>query len=98
MITYSSYAFKEMTIKTSAVSFVDLNILVSVLAGLAIFPAISAFVYSSTEGSVLLFKVLPKVFDQMAYGSGFYFIFLILFLFVALTSSISLLELNVSNF
>src|SRR5699024_5029900 len=39
-----------------------------------------------------------KVFDQMAYGQGFYLIFLILFLFAALTSSISLLELNVSNF
>ena len=98
MITYASYAPKEMTIKTSAVSIVAMNILVSVLAGLAIFPAISAFGYSPTEGPGLLFKVLPKVFDQMAYGSGFYFIFLILFLFAALTSSISLLELNVSNF
>ncbi|MBA1353067.1 sodium-dependent transporter [Staphylococcus cohnii] len=98
MITYASYAPKEMTIKTSAVSIVAMNILVSVLAGLAIFPAISAFGYSPTEGPGLLFKVLPKVFDQMAYGPGFYFIFLILFLFAALTSSISLLELNVSNF
>ena len=98
MITYASYAPKEMTIKTSAVSIVAMNILVSVLAGLAIFPAISAFDYSPTEGPGLLFKVLPKVFDQMAYGPGFYFIFLILFLFAALTSSISLLELNVSNF
>src|SRR5699024_5705575 len=98
MITYASYASKEMTIKTSAVSIVAMNILVSVLAGLAIFSAISAFGYSPTEGPGLLFKVLPKVFDQMAYGSGFYFIFLILFLFAALTSSISLLELNVSNF
>lgn len=98
MITYASYAPKEMTIKTSAVSIVAMNILVSVLAGLAIFPTISAFGYSPTEGPGLLFKVLPKVFDQMAYGPGFYFIFLILFLFAALTSSISLLELNVSNF
>lgn len=98
MITYASYASKEMTIKTSAVSIVAMNILVSVLAGMAIFPAIAAFGYSPTEGPGLLFKVLPKVFDQMAFGQGFYLIFLILFLFAALTSSISLLELNVSNF
>ncbi len=98
MITYASYASKEMTIKTSAISIVGMNILVSILAGLAIFPAIAAFGYSPTEGPGLLFKVLPQVFDQMAYGQGFYFIFLILFLFAALTSSISLLELNVSNF
>ncbi|OEL01252.1 sodium-dependent transporter [Staphylococcus succinus] len=98
MITYASYASKEMTIKTSAISIVAMNILVSILAGLAIFPAITAFGYKPTEGPGLLFKVLPKVFDQMAFGSGFYLIFLILFLFAALTSSISLLELNVSNF
>ncbi|MBU7216466.1 sodium-dependent transporter [Staphylococcus gallinarum] len=98
MITYASYASKEMPIKTSAVSIVAMNILVSVLAGLAIFPAIAAFGYKPTDGPGLLFKVLPKVFDQMALGSTFYFIFLILFLFAALTSSISLLELNVSNF
>ncbi|WP_180365219.1 sodium-dependent transporter [Staphylococcus caeli] len=98
MITYASYASKEMTIKTSAVSIVAMNILVSVLAGLAIFPAIAAFGYKPTEGPGLLFKVLPKVFDQMAMGQEFYLIFLILFLFAALTSSISLLELNVSNF
>ena len=34
----------------------------------------------------------------MHFGAIFYFIFLVLFLFAALTSSISLLELNVSNF
>lgn len=98
MITYASYAPKEMTIKSSAISIVIMNILVSVLAGLAIFPALQSFGYEPQEGPGLLFKVLPLVFSQMGFGNVFYFIFLILFLFAALTSSISLLELNVSNF
>lgn len=98
MITYASYAPKEMTIKSSAISIVIMNILVSVLAGLAIFPALKTFGYEPQEGPGLLFKVLPLVFSQMGFGVMFYFIFLILFLFAALTSSISLLELNVSNF
>lgn len=98
MITYASYAPKEMTIKTSALSIVIMNIIVALLAGLAIFPAINAFGYKPEEGPGLLFKVLPHVFEKMSFGPGFYFIFLILFLFAALTSSISLLELNVSNF
>lgn len=98
MITYASYASKEMTIKTSALSIVIMNIVVSLLAGLAIFPATEAFGFKPADGPGLLFKVLPQVFDQLAAGSLFYFIFLILFLFAALTSSISLLELNVSNF
>lgn len=38
------------------------------------------------------------VFSQMHLGTLFYLGFLVLFLFAALTSSISLLELNVSNF
>ena len=98
MITYASYAPKEMTIKSSAISIVIMNILVSVLAGLAIFPALKTFGYAPQEGPGLLFKMLPLVFNQMGFGIVFYLIFLILFLFAALTSSISLLELNVSNF
>ncbi|WP_153983537.1 sodium-dependent transporter [Staphylococcus hominis] len=98
MITYASYAPKEMTIKSSAMSIVIMNILVSVLAGLAIFPTLKTFGYAPQEGPGLLFKVLPLVFNQMGFGIVFYLIFLILFLFAALTSSISLLELNVSNF
>ena len=98
MITYASYAPKTMTIKSSAVSIVLMNILVSVLAGLAIFPALKTFGYQPQEGPGLLFKVLLLVFDKMHFGIAFYLMFLILFLFAALTSSISLLELNVSNF
>ncbi|PTU87754.1 sodium-dependent transporter [Staphylococcus pasteuri] len=98
MITYASYAPKAMTIKSSAISIVLMNILVSVLAGLAIFPALKTFGYQPQAGPGLLFKVLPLVFDKMHFGIVFYLIFLILFLFAALTSSISLLELNVSNF
>ncbi|MGN5959104.1 sodium-dependent transporter, partial [Staphylococcus aureus] len=61
-------------------------------------PALHTFGYHPQEGPGLLFKVLPLVFSKMHFGIVFYFIFLILFLFAALTSSISLLELNVSNF
>lgn len=98
MITYASYASKDMTIKSSAISIVVMNIFVSVLAGLAIFPALHSFGYEPQEGPGLLFKVLPMVFSQMHLGTLFYLGFLVLFLFAALTSSISLLELNVSNF
>ena len=39
-----------MTIKSSAISIVIMNILVSVLAGLAIFPALKTFGYEPQEG------------------------------------------------
>ena len=55
MITYASYA-KEMTIKSSAISIVVMNILVSILAGLAIFPALKAFGYQPQEVLVYYLK------------------------------------------
>ena len=54
MITYASYAPKEMTIKSSAISIVIMNILVSVLAGLAIFPALKTFGYEPQRARTIV--------------------------------------------
>lgn len=98
MVTYSSYLNKRESIPSSASSVVSLNILVSLFAGLAIFPVVFAFGLEPTEGPGLLFVVLPTVFSQMAYGSLFLTLFLLLFLFATLTSSFSLLEIIISAF
>lgn len=97
MMTYASYLDKKTNIVKSANAIVWMNILVSVAAGLAIFPAIFAFGLEPNQGPGLLFIILPQVFDQMFLGQLFYLLFLVLFLFAAITSSISLLELNISN-
>ncbi|MCD8824270.1 sodium-dependent transporter [Mammaliicoccus sciuri] len=97
MMTYASYLDHKTNIVKSANAIVWMNIAVSIAAGLAIFPAIFAFGLEPNQGPGLLFIVLPQVFDQMFVGQLFYLLFLILFLFAAITSSISLLELNISN-
>lgn len=97
MMTYASYLDRKTNIVKSANAIVWMNIAVSIAAGLAIFPAIFAFGLEPNQGPGLLFIVLPQVFDQMFVGQLFYLLFLILFLFAAITSSISLLELNISN-
>lgn len=74
-----------------------LNILVTLLAGLAIFPATASLGIDNAQGPGLLFIVLPYVFNQLPFGSIFYLIFLLLFFFATITSSISLVEINVSN-
>lgn len=84
MITYASYAPKEMTIKSSAISIVIMNILVSVLIWFSHISTLKTFGYEPQEGPGLLFKVLPLVFSQMGFGVMFYFIFLILFLFLCI--------------
>ncbi|WP_102347819.1 sodium-dependent transporter [Bacillus sp. Marseille-P3661] len=98
MVTYSSYLGKEVSIPKSANTIVFMNITVSLLAGLAIFPVVFAFGFEPTEGPGLLFIVLPAVFSQMTFGEVFLAIFLILFLFATLTSSFSLLEIMVAAF
>ncbi|PTY78942.1 hypothetical protein B5V89_09375 [Heyndrickxia sporothermodurans] len=98
MVTYSSYLKKDVSIPASATSVVWMNIFVSLLAGLAIFPVVFAFGLEPTEGPGLLFIVLPTVFSQMPFGQLFLCLFLILFLFATLTSSFSLLEIIVAAF
>src|SRR5690625_952489 len=73
-----------------------MNIIISFLAGLAIFPAVFSFGFEPAEGPGLLFVVLPAVFDKMPLGALFLFIFLLLFLFATLTSAFSMLEIIVA--
>ena len=65
---------------------------------MAIFPVVFAFSLEPTEGPGLLFIVLPNVFGQMAFGSVFLTLFLLLFLFATLTSSFSQFEIIISAF
>ncbi len=98
MVTYSSYLKKNVSIPYSAGWVVIMNIIVSVMAGLVIFPVVFAFGYEPAEGPGLLFIVLPAVFDQIAFGEFFLSLFLVLFLIAALTSSFSLFEVIVAAF
>lgn len=97
MLTYASYLDKETDMVQSGISIVLMNISVSIMAGLAIFPAMSAFNIQSEGGPSLLFIVLPQLFEQMPLGTVFYILFLLLFLFATVTSSVVMLEINVGN-
>ena len=97
MLTYASYLDRRTNLVQSGISVVLMNIAVSVMAGLAIFPAMSSFGMESEGGSSLLFIVLPQLFNNMAFGKIFYILFLILFLFATITSSVVMLEINVGN-
>lgn len=98
MVTYSSYLKKDINLTTSAGSVVTMNIFVSLLAGLAIFPVVFAFGFEPTDGPGLLFIVLPAAFAELPFGQAFLAIFLLLFLFATLTSSFSLYEIIVAAF
>src|SRR5690625_3022646 len=96
MVTYSSYLKRDVSLTSSAGTVVGMNIFVSLLAGLAIFPVVFAFGFEPAEGPGLLFIVLPAAFAELSFGAMFLSLFLLLFLFATLTSSFSLYEIIVA--
>lgn len=98
MVTYSSYLSKDQQLGKPALSVVGLNVMTSLMAGIAIFPALFSLGMKPQEGPGLLFITLPGMFEQIPYGGLFIIIFLALFLFATLTSAFSLLEIVVAAF
>lgn len=100
MITYGSYMKKDCNLEKSVRQIEIFDTAIAFLAGLMIIP--SVFVFSGGDeaalgkGPSLMFITLPKVFDDMSLGGVIGTVFFLLVLFAALTSSISLLETNVS--
>lgn len=96
MITFGSYMPKKADLEKSVTQVEIFDTGVAFLAGLMIVPAV--FVFSNGDSSMLakgpslMFVMLPKVFDSMAFSSIIAGVFFILVLLAALTSSISLLE------
>ncbi|MDN7243618.1 sodium-dependent transporter [Planococcus sp. N028] len=96
MITYASYLSKSENLTRSAISVAGLNILISIMAGLIIFPAVFALGYTPDQGPGLVFIILPAIFDQLFMGQFLIIVFFVLMLFATLTSSIAMLEISVS--
>lgn len=100
MITYGSYMKKEDDLRGSVRQIEFFDTLVAFLAGLLIVPSVFVFSGGSEEalskGPSLMFITLPKVFESMSFSGIIGTAFFVLVLFAALTSSISLLETNVS--
>ncbi|MUK88496.1 hypothetical protein GMD78_08835 [Ornithinibacillus sp. L9] len=97
MVTYASYLPRTQNLPQSAISIIILNTIIALLAGLAIFPGVFSFDLEPNAGPVLIFAVLPAVFNQMPFGMFFFLAFLILFLFAALTSAFSMIEIIVAS-
>lgn len=101
MITYGSYVKKEDHIEKSVRRIEIFDTLIALLAGLMIVPAV--FAYSGGDkdalgkGPSLMFITLPKVFNEMPFGTVIGAAFFILVLFAAITSSVSVMEAIVAG-
>lgn len=96
MITYGSYINKKANIPKLAATISITDMIVAVLAGIAIFPAVFSFGISPTSGPELVFITLPSVFNQLPGGYFISIIFFILLFVAAITSSVSMIEVIVA--
>jgi NSS family neurotransmitter:Na+ symporter len=96
MLTYGSYFREDQNIAATAtrVMFADLS--VSLLAGIAIFPAVFAFGFQPAAGPSLVFMTIPAVFTSMPGGIVFMTLFFILTAIASVGAILSLLEVPVA--
>lgn len=100
LVTYSSYFPKETNLTSTAVTVSALDLLVAVLMGFIIFPAVMSFGLDGEglEGATLVFVTLPEVFAQMPLTRFWSSLFFLLLMVAALTSTISLAEVSIAFF
>jgi NSS family neurotransmitter:Na+ symporter len=92
IMMYGSYLPRSASILRSSLIIASLDTLVSIVAGLAIFPIVFANGMEPGAGPGLVFMTLPISFGQMPGGLFFGTLFFILLVFAAWTSAISLIE------
>lgn len=96
MVIYGSYLPDKTDIPKASLQICFLTFMISLMAGLIIFPSLFAFGMEPGAGAGLTFITLPVVFAKMPGGVLWAASFFVLFFFAALTSSVSLLEVVVS--
>lgn len=95
MMTYGSYFRDDQNIPVTAVRVMCADLAVSLLAGIAIFPAVFTFGFEPAAGPSLVFITLPAVFAQLPFGQALMVVFFILTSIAAIGAMLSLLEVPV---
>ncbi len=97
ILTYGSYMKPTQDIPKTGLIIAFISASVSIVAALMIFPVIFTFGFEPEQGAGLVFQTLPILFSELPATLLVSTVFFMLFIFAALTSSISILEVLVSN-
>lgn len=96
IITYGSYLSSKQNLFKASFQIALFDTAASIMAGLAIFPAVFAMGFNEAQGPSLIFEILPAAFSKIPGGAiwcGFFFLMLSI---AAITSGMSLLEISVA--
>jgi NSS family neurotransmitter:Na+ symporter len=96
MITYGSYFTKDNNLFATGLKVALSDTLVSLLAGLAIFPTVFSFGLEPGAGPGLLFMTIPLIFSKMPFGNLMLVAFFFLAAIAATTAMLSLVEVPVA--
>ncbi len=96
MITYGSYFRNDQNVPMTALRVMLADLTVSILAGVAIFPAVFTFGFKPEAGPSLLFITIPAVFSQMPFGNVFVVLFFVLGAIASTGAMLSIMEVPVA--
>ena len=96
LVTYGAYMPKDQNVTSTSAQMIMLVLIVSLLAGMIVFPAVFAYGFSPSEGPQLTFVTLPAVFQHMFSPTVTCTIFFALMCVAAITSTISMMEVMVA--
>lgn len=96
MSIFGSYISKEYSLTGESVTVMILDLLAAFMAGLVIFPACFAHGVTPNAGPGLIFVTLPNIFNAMAGGRIWGFLFFVFMSFAALSTVIAVFENLVS--
>lgn len=98
LITYSAYYPSNTNLTSTATTVSLLDMLVAILMGVVIFPAVASFGLTDAqlEGTALVFVTLPEVFSRLPLSQLWSALFFLLLMMAALTSTLSLSEVSIS--
>ncbi|SDM81509.1 neurotransmitter:Na+ symporter, NSS family [Franzmannia pantelleriensis] len=92
LMAYGAYMPDHQSLPRAAGAVAVLDVLVALLAGIAIFSVVFAQGIDPAEGPGLMFVTLPIVFAELPWGSLWLGLFFLLLLLATWTSSINLAE------
>jgi NSS family neurotransmitter:Na+ symporter len=96
MITYGSYFREDQNIPKTAITVMLADLTVSMLAGIAIFPAVFTYGFQPEIGPSLLFVTIPAIFSSLPFGQVFVVLFFVLAAIAATGAMLSILEVPVA--
>lgn len=98
MVTYASYFKPNNNLISTSFNVSVLTLLVSILAGLVIFPAVFSAGLQPAEGPSLVFITLPEIFKGIPFAALWSSVFFLLVTLASLTSTISFHEVLTAYF